>query len=166
MAWKDTLRSRWAALAEREQRGLVLAALAVTLAVAWGVLVRPALRTLSAAPAQQAAVRIELERMQTMQARARALQAQPATSPQDRLRALRATAAELAPAADLQVQGELATLTLKQVPAHQLAPWLSAQALGGNSPMQANLQRDAGTAGALWSGSLVFRLPTDATGAP
>lgn len=167
MAWQHTLRARWATLAPREQRGLALAALVVALAAAWGVLLRPALRTLRDAPAQIAAASLELERMQALQARARALQAQPAASPQDTVRALRAAALALGPAAQLQIQGDRATLTLKQVPAHAVAPWLSAQSLAVGSPLQANLLRDADAvaATALWSGTLVFRLPSDASGA-
>lgn len=162
MAWQDTLRARWAALAPREQRGLAVAAVVVALAVAWGVLVRPALRTLSTAPAQLAAAQQQLEAMQALQARAQKLQAQPALSPQDSLRALQAAAAALAPPAKLELQGDQATLQLQGVEPAALANWLSAQAQAGSSPVQAQLVRDANAAQATWSGTLTFRLPAAA----
>ena len=159
MAWQHTLRTRWAALAPREQRGLTLAALVVLAAAAWGLLVSPALRTLKTSAAQNATLSVELERMQALQARAQQLQAKPVLATQDALKPLQAAVAALGKSAQLQVLGEQATLTLKQVSAQDLAPWLTPQTLVGISPIEVHLQRDAASATPLWSGTLVFRLP-------
>lgn len=159
MAWQHTLRARWATLVPREQRGLALAALVVALALVWGIGVRPALRTLATAPAQQAAAQQQLEAMQALQARAQKLQAQPALSAQDAVRSLQAAATALTPPAELQLQGDRATLQLQGVAPGALASWLSAQAQSGSGPVQAQLVRDTNATQATWSGTLTFRLP-------
>ena len=159
MAWQKTLQARWAALAARERRGLAIAALVVALAMFWGVLVAPALRTLKSVEPQRAALAAELEHMQALQVRATQLQAKPALVPKDSLKNLQAAANALGKNATLQVLGEQATLSLKQVSAQDLAQWLAPQSALGLSPVEAHLQRDAGTALPVWSGTLVFQLP-------
>jgi general secretion pathway protein M len=159
MAWQKTVQTRWSALAQREQLALTLAALVVGLALFWGVLVAPALRTLKAVQTQRAALAAQLERMQALQARATQLQAKPALLPKDALQTLQAVATALGKNASVQVLGEQATVTLKQVSAPDLAPWLAPQSTLGLSPLEAHLQRDAGSTTALWSGTLVFQLP-------
>lgn len=159
MAWQDTFKARWAALASRERQGLTVAACVVAAALTWGVLVAPALRTLKSVDAQSAALSAEQERMATLQTRAKALQLQPTVAPQDALKALQATAAGVGKSASLQVVGEHATLTLKQVSSATMAQWLSPQPGQSLSPFEVRVQRDVGTAEPLWSGTLVFRLP-------
>ena len=159
MAWQKTLQTRWAALAAREQRGLSVAALVVVLAIFWGLLVAPALRTLKSLEPQRAALATELEHMQALQLRATQLQAKPALIPKDALKTLQAAATALGKNATLQVLGEQATLSLKQVSAPDLAQWLAPQSASGLSPVEAHLQRDAGSASPMWSGTLVFQLP-------
>jgi len=158
MAWQHTLQSRWAALAPREQRGLAFAALVVVLALVWGVLVAPALRSLKNAQSQRTVLASELERMQSLQVRATQLQAKPALVPQDALKSLQAATASLGKTASLQVLGEQATVSLKQANAQELAQWLAPQSGLGQSPTEAHLQRDVGAV-PTWSGTLVFRLP-------
>lgn len=166
MAWQHTLKARWAALAPREQRSLTLAAWVVLLAVVWGLLLAPALRTLKSVEAQRTALNAELERMQALQLRATQLQAKPAVAPQDSVKALQAAVAALGTSARLQLLGEQATLTLTQVDAQSLAQWLSPKTSAGIAPAEAQLQRDTGTTKALWSGTLVFRLPAAVTTTP
>lgn len=161
MAWQDTFKARWAAMATRERQGLTLAACLVGAALVWGVLVAPALRTLKSVNAQSVALGAEQERMAALQARAKALQTQPVVAPQDALRALQAAAAGVGKNASLQVVGEHATLTLKQVSSATMAQWLSPQPGLSLSPLEVHVQREAGAAEALWSGTLVFRLPAN-----
>jgi general secretion pathway protein M len=165
MAWQHTLKMRWAALAAREQRGLTLALAVVAVALVWSVLLAPALRTLKAVPAQNLQWSAALERMQALQARAKQLQAKPAVAPKESLKALQTAAAALGKSATLQTLGEQATLTLKQVSAADLAPWLSPGSGVGLSPSEVHLQRSS-DADPRWSGSLVFMLPVGATAAP
>jgi general secretion pathway protein M len=162
MASPHPLIARWTALAPRERLGLTLAATVVGIAVVWAVLLAPALRTLKSAGPQAAVLAGELDRMQAMQARARALQAQPAVAPQEALKSLQTAAAGLGKSATLQVIGDQATLTLKQLPAPALAQWLNPTTGLGLSPADAQLQRDASTAQALWNGTLIYRLPAGA----
>jgi general secretion pathway protein M len=166
MAWHHTLKARWAALGAREQRGLALAAVVLCAALLWSVALAPALRTLKSAEAQSAQLGATAERMQALQARAKLLQAQPVAAPQETLRTLQSATTVLGKSASLQVVGEQATLTVKQVSAASLAPWLAPAAGSSPSPAEAHLQRDAGSAEPLWSGTLVFRLPAHKTGSP
>lgn len=159
MAWQKTLQTRWSALAQREQRALALAGVVVGLAAFWGVLVAPALRTLKAVQTQRTTLAVQLERMQALQARATQLQARPALLPKDALQTLQAAAAALGKSASVQVLGEQATVTLKQVQAQDLAPWLAPQSTLGLSPLEAHLQKDNASATPSWSGTLVFQLP-------
>ena len=165
MSWLQPFFARWAALAPRERRGLTLAALVVGTALIWTALLAPALRTLKSADAQTAALAVERDRMLALQARAAALKAQPAVPPQEALKSLQAASSVLGKGAVLQVTGDQATLTLKQIPAVALAQWLSPATGPSLSPVDAQLQRDGGTSQALWSGLLVYRLPAGA-GAP
>jgi general secretion pathway protein M len=166
MALQHTLKARWAAMAPREQRGLTLAVAVVALALVWSVLLAPALRTLKGVAAQNLQLATELERMQALQARAKLLQAKPALAPKESLKALQSAAAALGKAAVLQTMGDQATLTLKQVSAADLAPWLSPGSGTGLSASEVRLQRSGDGAEPLWSGTLVFVLPAGATAAP
>lgn len=159
MAWQQVLQTRWQALAVRERRAVAVAAALAAAALFWSVALAPALRTLKAAPAQHAQLSLASERMQALQARAKLLQAQPLAAPEDHLRALQTATAALGKMATLQVAGEQATLTLRQISAVALADWLVPVAGGGLSPSTAQLQRDSGGTEARWSGTLVFRLP-------
>jgi general secretion pathway protein M len=124
------------------------------------------LRTLQSAAAQGAQLGATAERMQALQARAKQLQAKPQAAPGEDLRALQAGATALGPAASLQVVGEQATLTLKQLRPADLAAWLSPPPGGiPPSPSEVHLQRDAG-AEPRWSGTLVYRLPQRLPGNP
>lgn len=165
-AWRQTLLARWAALGGREQRALRLGALAIGAALVWGVALAPALRSLKAAYAQNVQLAAATVHMQAMQTRARALQAKPVVSPQESMAALRAAVAPLGKAAVMQVLGEQTTLTLKQIRAQDLAPLLVSDAGSLLSPIEVHLQREASTAEARWSGTLVFHLPAQKSGTP
>lgn len=162
MAWQHTLKAHWVQLAPREQRILLLAAALVAITLVWSILLAPALRTLKAAPEQSALLSAEMERMQALQTRARQLQAKPALSPKESLKTLQVAAAELGKSASLQVVGDRATLTVKQLSTSSLAPWLSPGSGVGLSPTDVQLQRSTDSAEPLWSGTLVFSLPAGA----
>ena len=178
MQWQKILVARWSALAARERLGLALATGVVSVGLVWGVLIAPAQRTRKAADAQMAVLALQLDRMQALQARARALQTQPVIAPQEALNALQTAVAGLGKNGSLLVGGEIATLTLKQVNATTLAQWLSAQPGQTLIPFEVHVQQETAAAAAtsaapaasaaaagntLWSGSLVFRLPPAST---
>ena len=143
MQWQKILAARWSALAARERIGLTLAAAVVGVALLWGVLIAPALRTRASADQQMTALALQLDAMQALQARAQALQAQPVIAPQDALKALQTAAADLGKNGSLLVGGETATLTLKQVSATTLAQWLSAQPGQTLVPFEVHVQQEA-----------------------
>ena len=162
MAWQQQLKARWAALAAREQRGLLLAGAVLGAALVWFVALAPALRSLKTVAAQSAALGADIERMQALQVRAKALQAKPAPSPQESLKGLQAAATKLGPTVNLQVVGEQATLTIKKLGALPLAQWLAPETGPGLSPAEAHLKRDTGSVEPVWSGTLVYHLPASA----
>lgn len=166
MAWQQLLKARWLALGRREQRSLLLAACVLGAALLWSLALAPALRTLKSAPAQGAQLGATTERMQALQARAQRLQAKPEAPPGDVLKTLQAAAAALGKSATLQLLGEQATLTIKQLSAADLAPWLAPLPGTLPSPSEAHLQRDAGSGEPQWSGTLLYRLPARQAGTP
>lgn len=152
----------WRGLAARERRGMTLAFLLVALAALWWGLVKPAWQIVQAAPAQSAQLQAQLQNMQAMQAQAQVMQSQPKLSRDDAARALESSVKELGSAAQLTVQGDRATLTLKAVSARALAQWLDSARVNARSlPTEAHLQRHATAPGAeaSWDGSLLLALP-------
>lgn len=170
---------RWQAMAPRERRLVLAATLLVGGALAWWLLLAPALRTVRAAPAQHAQLDTQLERMQALAAEARQLQADAGTrpGPAEAQRALQAATATLGPGARVSLAGERATVGLQGVPAAAIGPWL-AQVRGNarSVPLQAQLTRSkpkaqpvpafGGAAPAApspgearWDGAIVFTLP-------
>lgn len=146
------LRQRWAALNERER--VVVGALAVLLVVllVWGVAVRPAWRTLSAAPALRARADAEALQMQAIAAEARELRAIPPVPQTQAEQVLKSATEQLGAKARLQMQGGRATLTLTNATGEDLRQWL-VQARGGARARPTDLQLAHGPQG--YSGTLV-----------
>ena len=167
------LQARWQALAPREQTLVLAAGALVALALLWWLALSPALATLRTAPARHTELDRQLQHMHALQAEAQMLQAAPRGAPGgDAVGALRASLAQrLGPAAQLNVAGDRATVTLKGAPAEALAQWL-AQARSNlrTAPMEARLVRTgapnaptgappADAALPRWDGTLVLALP-------
>jgi general secretion pathway protein M len=161
--------SQWQRLAPREQLGVRILGSVLVLALAWWVLVAPALHTLTQSDAARASVAQQQAHMLALQTQAQQLQNRTPLTRDEALRQLQS----LTPAAgtlQIQPQGDRVTVQLKAVPATTLAQWLSlareqAQAL----PLEAHLNRSQPptaahaprppTAAVTWDGSLVLRLP-------
>ncbi|KQP48596.1 type II secretion system protein GspM [Pseudorhodoferax sp. Leaf274] len=162
-AWQQQLRTRWALLAPRERGALALAGTIALLALAWWVLLGPALATLRQADAQHRDLDAQLQAMRGLQSDAMALQNQPRLPYDDALRALETSVRQrLGSTAQLSVAGERATLTLKGAEADALARWLTQARVNARAlPAEARLTRAAGpaTAPARWDGALVLTLP-------
>ena len=166
----DQMRSGWQAAwarrSPREQQLLGMGVWVLGLAALWMLALAPALRTWQEAPARQALLDAQSQRMRQLQAQAQSLQKPVALSRPDAAKWLEKSLAELGPNARISLQGETATLSLQAAPAAALARLLSqardnAQAL----PTQAQLQH-ASPPGpdrwdATWRGSLVLRLPSN-----
>jgi general secretion pathway protein M len=154
----------WARRSPREQQLLGMGVWVLGLAALWMLALAPALRTWQEAPARQALLDAQSQRMRQLQAQAQALQKPVVLSRADAAKWLEKSLAELGPNARISLQGETATLSLQAAPAPALARWLSqardnAQAL----PTQAQLQHASPTGpnslDVAWRGSLVLRLP-------
>jgi len=156
-----TLRSHWAGLAAREQTLVLVATAVVGLALLWWLALAPALAQLRASPARHATVDAQLQRMQQLQAEALHLRDAPRPQGGEALRTLQGSLAQqLGGAAQLQVAGDRATITLKAVPAETLAQWLAqARSQARAVPVQARLVRSGQSLPALWDGQLVLALP-------
>jgi general secretion pathway protein M len=154
----------WARRSPRERLLLVMGGWVLGLAALWLLALAPALRTWQEAPARQALLDTQSQRMRQLQAQAQGLQKNSAIARTDAALWLEKNLTKLGPNARISLQGNSATLSLQAAPAAALARWLSlardnAQAL----PTQAQLQQ-ASPAGAdnpeaTWRGSLVLRLP-------
>ena len=154
----------WARRSPREQQLLGIGFWVLSLAALWMLALAPALRTWQEAPARQALLDTQSQRMRQLQAQAQSLQKPAALSRADAAKWLEKSLTELGPNARISLQGETATLSLQAAPAAALARWLSqardnAQAL----PTQAQLQHASppgpDSLDATWRGSLVLRLP-------
>jgi general secretion pathway protein M len=148
--------SRWRGLPAREQRLALLALAVVSLALLWWLALAPALAVLKAAPAQHRVRDGQLQQMLSLQAQAQTLQAQPVLSIDQTRLALEAALKLLGPGAQMTVQVDRVTVTLKAVGAEALAQWLAAVRQNAHvAPVEARLLRNA--AGS-WDGTLVLNL--------
>ncbi|WP_296491673.1 type II secretion system protein GspM [Rhodoferax sp.] len=150
------LQTRWRAVSRREQRLVVLAALLIGLALLWWLALAPALAVLKAAPLQHRALDAQLQSMLRLQAQAQALLAQPVLTADESRQALEAALKPLGGAAQMAIQLDRVTVTLKAVPASALAQWLATARQNAHAaPVEARLVRNpAGS----WDGTLVLNL--------
>lgn len=151
------LQARWARLAPRERRSLGLAAAVLGLYLLWALGVAPAWRTLREAPAQRAALELQLQQMRALAGEAQALRAAPAIAPEQAQAALQAAAQRLGPAGQLTPQGpQRAVLALRGANAEQLLAFVGEARAGARARVvEAQLLPAApGT----WNGSLVLGL--------
>lgn len=141
-ALRSAAQQAWAGRTARERLLLGWGAAVLTLAALWSLAWAPAWRTWQEAPARQAQLDAQTQRMQQLQAQAQSLQKPQALSRSDAVQWLEQNLTTLGPLAQVQVQGERATLRVQAAPAQAMAQWLrlareNAQAL----PEQAQLQR-------------------------
>ena len=157
------LRDRWAAANPREQRLIRSAVALICLALVWWLLVAPPLRTLSQGELEQSRLGVQSQKMQSLRARALALQALPKISRDEALRALDAAVRQqFGAAAQLSVLGDSATVTLRNAPADTLAQWLPQARINARATAtEVRLTRtNTGPLGqGVWSGTIVLSLP-------
>lgn len=150
-----------AGLSPREQRALQLAAWVVGLGLLWWVGLAPALDTLRQASARHASLDTALAQMQAQAASAEVLRAQNATPPPSReaaLRALQDATGQLGSGAQLSLQGDRATVAMREIAPAPLAQWLQQVRVNARVlPVQVQLQRGANAA--TWSGQVVLAGP-------
>lgn len=149
---------RWTALAPRERRLVRLAATLSSAALLWWLALAPALHTLAGAAGQADVLDLQLQQVRSLRQRAQALQAQPRLGLDNARHALEATVRQrLGSSAQLSIQGERATLTLKGASPEALADWLTLARVNARSvAVEARLQRSPTEPG--WNGTLVLAL--------
>ena len=153
----ETYLSYWRQLKISERR-LILAAFWVILAaVLWLFAIAPALKTIKEAPQQHRALDTKLQNMRDLSLEAKNLQSQPKLSLDDAQKALQSAVTQrFGNAAQLNLAGERATLTLKNANPQELAQWLTQARVNARAlPGEAKLNRN----GDGWDGTLVLNLP-------
>lgn len=140
--WQNTWHSSWGQRSPREQLLLLWGGLVLTGAAVWSLALAPALRTWQEAPAKQAQLDAQSQRMRQLQAQAQSLQKPQTLSRAEASQWLEKNLSDLGPNAQIQLQDDRATLRLQAAPASALARWLrqareNAQAL----PLQADMQQ-------------------------
>jgi len=156
---KGWLQTRWQAASPREQRGVLLALAVVLLALLWWLALAPALKVWRTAEAQHTLLDAQHQHMLGLQAQARALQALPKPNAADARQSLEISLKSLGPAAQLTLQPDRLSVTLKAVSAQALAQWLSASRQNAHLvPIESHLKRPD-VAKDAWDGSVVFALP-------
>ena len=160
-AASSPLRAWWNHTQPRERRMMTVAVAVVALALLWWLALAPALATLKSATTAARELDAQEQTMQRLKAEAEVLKAAPRLPRAQALAALEGGVRErLGTHASVQVLGDGATVTLKDVPAASLAAWLAdARANARAVPSSAQLTRSPGGAGTHWSGSVQLRLP-------
>jgi len=149
-------RARWTALAPRERRLVMVAALVLGAGLLWALGLAPALRTLSTAPVQLAAAETQARQMQALATEATALRAVAPVPMAQAQAALSTATGRLGEAAKLSLQGERAVVALKGISAEQLAAWLAEARAGARARVvEASLSQ---TTPGLYDGSLTLAL--------
>ena len=148
--------ARWATLAARERRLVLVAATVVGAALLWGLALAPALRTLASAPAQLAAGETQLQQMQALASEAQALRAVAPVPMAQAQAALTAAAGRLGSVAKLSLQGDRAVVTLQGISGEQLGAWLGEARAGARARVvEASLSQ---TTPGLYDGSMTLAL--------
>lgn len=141
---KPKLAAWWNGLALRERRLVLLAGglLAAYLVIA--IAIRPAWRTLLAAPAQLDLLDAQLHGMQRLATETQELRATPPVNPAQAQAALKAATDRLGDRGKLALQGERAVLTLDNAGTEALRGWLAEVRSGARArPVEATLTRGA-----------------------
>jgi len=157
-ALRDAWQAKWSAMDPRERRLASIAAWVLLVVVVVLVGIRPAWRTLTTTPAQLKEVDAQLDQMRRLADEVQLLRQRPPVPPAQAEAALRSASDRLGAGAKLSVQGDRATLTLRDVPGDSLASWLDEVRTAARArPLEANLQQaQAGH----YSGSIVLGLST------
>lgn len=156
------LRRQWQALPSRQRLLAATAAGLLAVAVVWWLALGPALALWRSAPHQHQILDAQLQRMQRLQAQARAMQATAQSLPplhrDEARRALEAVVRQhLGDAARLTASGEGVTIVLTGVAGDSLAQWLAQARIDARTlPTEARLNRNAN---GLWEGQLTLALP-------
>ncbi len=152
---REKAREYWRTRAPRERLALLVMGGVLLFALAWLLLVQPALNTLRETPAQLARLEAQLQQTQNLAAEAQTLRGVAAVGSGQATAALRAATERLGDKGRLALLGDRATLTLNGASPEALRGWLvEARSAARVRPIEAQLTR----AGNGYSGTLVVQL--------
>jgi general secretion pathway protein M len=153
----ETYLSYWRQLKVNERRLISVAFWVILAALLWLFAIAPALKTIKEAPEQHRALDAKLQNMRTMAIEAKTLQSQPKLAFDDAQKALQSAVTQrFGSAAQLNLTGERASLTLKNANPQELAQWLTQARVNARAlPSEAKLNKN----GDGWDGTLVLNLP-------
>jgi general secretion pathway protein M len=153
----DTYLNYWRQLKINERRMILVAFWVIVVALLWLFAIAPALKTIKEAPELHRALDAKLQNMRNLSLEAKTLQSQPKLGLDDAQKALQSAVTQrFGSAAQLNLAGERATLTLKNANPQELAQWLTQARVNARAlPGEAKLNRN----GEGWDGTLVLNLP-------
>lgn len=153
----QTYLSYWRQLKMSEKRLILAAFWLILAALLWWLAIAPALKTIKEAPAQHRALDAQLQSMRALSAEAKNLQSQPKLGLDEAQKALQSAVTQrFGTAAQLNLTGERANLTLKNANPQELALWLTQARVNARAlPSEAKLIKS----GDGWDGTLVLNLP-------
>ena len=148
-------RAFWRGRALRERQALAIGLVALVAVLVWILLVQPAWRTVSQAPAQLDRIDQQLQQLQAMADEVKTLRGVAPVSSTQAAAALRAATARLGEQARLSLQGDRASVTFTSIDAEDLRDWLSeVRSAARARPVEASLSR----VGDGYSGTVVVLL--------
>lgn len=153
----ETYLSYWRQLKVNERRLILMALWVILSALLWLFAIAPALKIIKEAPEQHRALDAKLQNMRALAVEAKTLQSQPKLAFDDAQKALQSAVTQrFGSAAQLNLTGERASLTLKNANPQELAQWLTQARVNARAlPSEAKLNRN----GDGWDGTLVLNLP-------
>jgi general secretion pathway protein M len=159
MSQMNAVAQWWQRVSPREQRLIQVAAAVLGLSLMWWLGLAPALKVLKLAPAQHQKLDAQLQTMQQLQAQTQNLRAQKALTANEAKELLTQSLKPLAEHAQMALQAQRVTISLKQLAPDALSQLLATLRQNARmAPTEAHLQRNAvGT----WDGSLVLQLPAN-----
>jgi general secretion pathway protein M len=127
-AWKarrQRLTARWIAMAPRERAGIAAAGVTLGALLFWSLAIGPAWRTLQDTPAQLDRLGEQLQTMQRLAAESAELRNTPPVSTAQAGAALQSANDRLGSRVQMVLQGDRATVTVKQLSSDDLRNWLA-----------------------------------------
>jgi general secretion pathway protein M len=147
----------WRQLKMSEKRLILIAFWVILTAFLWWIAIAPALKTIKEAPDQHKVLDAQLQSMRAFSAEAKNLQSQPKLGLDEAQKALQSAVSQrFGTAAQLNLTGERASVTLKNANPQELSLWLTQARVNARAlPTEVKLNRN----GDGWDGTLVLNLP-------
>ncbi|MBU3653434.1 MAG: type II secretion system protein M [Limnohabitans sp.] len=159
---RSAMTARWQQLSARERLWITIAGTLIALSLLWQVGLSPAWQAWRQSPARHAQLDRQAAELQSLQMKARELQARPILSRGEALQSFTQLTRDLLPGAQISALADQQRVTLKGASATGLTQWLvavrqSAQA----NVVELRLQRNTASQDKQpqWDGQIVVQLP-------